>query len=55
MVGDPPEHPVHLAAGERLDGGYPALIDQPVVIAEYRGPRITGVRTASRHLPGTQI
>ena len=42
-------------AVERLDGGHPALIDQPVVVGEHRPPRIGGVGTTLRHLPHAQV
>ena len=39
VVGHLPHHAVHLGAVERLDGGHPALVDQPVVVGQRRGPR----------------
>ena len=40
---------------ERLDGGDAALVDQPVVVGERRGPRIGGVGAAPRHLLHAQV
>src|SRR6478752_6286319 len=36
VVGHSPDHPVYLAAGERLDGGDPALVDEPVMVGQSR-------------------
>ena len=55
VVGHLPDHSVHLRAGERFDGGHPALVDQPVVIGEHGAARIGGVGTALRHLPHAQV
>ena len=50
VIGELPEHSMHLVAGQRFDGGYAAFVDQPVVVGQHRRPRISGVRTALRHL-----
>ncbi len=55
VVGHLPHHAVHLGAVERLDGGHPALVDQPVVIGELRGPRIDRAGASPRHLPHAQV
>ena len=55
VVGDLPKHPVYLVAGEWLDGRYAALVDQPIVIGQYRRPRISRVRTAPCHLSDAQV
>ena len=55
VVGQLPDDSVHLRAGERLDGGHPALVDQPVVVGEHRAARIGGIGTTLRHLPHAQV
>mgnify|MGYP007123229252 CR=1 FL=1 len=55
MLGDPPEHPVHVIAGERLDGGHAALVDQPVVVDQRGGTRVGGIRAALRHLLDAEV
>ena len=55
VVGQLPDDSVYLRAGQRLDGGHPALIDQPVVVGEHGAARIGGVGTTLRHLPHAQV
>ena len=54
-VGHLPHHAVHLGAVERFDGGHPALVDQPVVVGQHRGPRIDRAGASPRHLPHAQV
>ena len=55
VVGHPPQHPVHAAAGERFDGGDAAFVDQPVVVGQCGRYGVGGVGAAQRHLLDAQI
>ena len=55
VVVELPHHAVHLRSVERLDGGDTALVDQPVVVGQRRGPGIGGVGAAPRHLLHAQV
>ena len=41
VVGQLPQHAVHVRAVERLDGGHSALVDQPVMVGQPAGRGLT--------------
>jgi hypothetical protein len=55
VIGQLPHHTVYRRAVERFDGRHTALVDQPVVVGEHRGPGIDRPRAPARHLPNAQV